>query len=266
MFEAYWGLRESPFRGSVDRRYVYCSTAREEAMARLQFLVDNHRSLGLLVGVAGSGKSLVLDEFRRQQRASGRAAAMVNLLSVDVRAFLWDLATQVGRNPGCNDSPFQLWRTCLDRLEEFRYQRTGAVLLFDDADDVAPEVVPYLVRLLQLDAAGPSGVTVVLATNPKSLGRLPLRLLERCDLRVDLDVWEVDETYQYLQQTLARAGANREVFTPDAARLLHELTAGVPRQIARLAELALVAGAGQQLERIDTATLETVAVELSPVF
>lgn len=266
MFEAYWGLRESPFRGSMDRRYVYCSAAREEAMARLQFLVDQHRNLGLLVGVAGSGKSMVLDEFRRQQRAVGNAAAVVNLLSVDVRAFLWDLATQLGRNPDCTDSPFQLWRMCLDRLEEYRYQRIRTALLLDDADEMAPEMVPYLIRLLQLDAAGPSDITLVLAVDPQSLGRLPRRLLELCDLRVDLDVWEVDETHQYLQQCLARAGANREVFTPDAARLLHELAGGVPRQIARLAELALVAGAGQQLERIDTPTLEAVSAELSTAF
>jgi type II secretory pathway predicted ATPase ExeA len=264
MFEAYWGLREAPFRGLIDRRSIFCSTAREEAMARLQFLADNQRKLGLLVGVAGSGKTLLLDEFRRQQRAVGHATVMVNLLSVDVRAFLWDLATQLGRNPGCLDSPFQLWRMCLDRLEEFRYQRIAATLLLDDADEMTPEIGPYLIRLLQLDTAGTSSITLVLAANSLGLGRLSRRLLDLCDLRVDLDVWEVDETHQFLQQSLARAGANREVFTPDAARLLHELAGGVPRQIVRLAELALVAGAGQQLERIDTGTLESVAAELSP--
>lgn len=266
MFEAYWGLRESPFRGSLDRRSVYCSAAREEAIARLQFLVDNRRRLGLLVGEAGSGKSLLFDEFRRQQRAVGHAAVVVNLLSVDVRAILWDLATQLGRNPGNADSSFRLWRMCLDRLEEFRYQQMSAALLFDDADDLAPEVVPYLMRLLHLDGAGPNCVTLVLATHPQSLGGMPRRLLELCDLRVDLELWEVDETHQFLQQCLARAGAKREIFTPNAARLLHELAGGVPRQIARLAELALVAGAGQQLQRIDTATLESVSAELSPAF
>lgn len=266
MYEAYWGLRESPFRGSLDRRHIDGGIARDEAFARLQFLVDHHRRLGLLVGVAGSGKTMLLDEFRRQQQAVGCAAVMVNLLSVDVRAFLWDLATQLGRNPGCTDSPFLLWRTCLDRLEEYRYQRIAAVLLFDDADEMTPEIVPYLIRLLQLDANGSSFATLALAVNPQGLGRLSRRLVDLCDLRIDLDVWDVGETHQFLQQCLARAGANREVFTPAAARLLHELTGGVPRQIVRLAELTLVAGAGQQLSQIETGTVEAVSVELSPAF
>jgi type II secretory pathway predicted ATPase ExeA len=250
----------------MDRGYIYCSTARDEAMARLQFLVDNHRRLGLLVGVAGSGKTLLFDELRRQQRAIGHAAVVVNLLSVNERTFLWELATQLGRNPGCADSPFHLWRSCLDRLEEFRYQRIATVLLFDDADEMTQDIVPYLIRLLQLDTTKPNLATLVMAVNPQRLVRVSRRLLDLCDLRIDLDVWEVDETYQFLQQSLARAGANREVFSPDAARLLHELAGGVPRQIAHLAELALVAGAGQQLGQIETGTVEAVSAELSLAF
>ena len=52
-------------------------------------------------------------------------------------------------------------------------------------------------------------------------------------------------------------------FTPDALARLHELTDGVPRHINQVAELALLAAAGQGLELVDVHTIETVFDELS---
>ena len=72
MFESHWGLRESPFRDLADPRYFYCSPTHDEALARLQFLVRNHRRLGLLLGTPGSGKTLLLGVFGRQMRAASQ--------------------------------------------------------------------------------------------------------------------------------------------------------------------------------------------------
>ena len=76
MYESHWGLRESPFRGLADPRYFYCSPTHDEALARLSFLVENHRRLGLLLGVPGNGKTLLLNVFGRQLRASGCQVAV----------------------------------------------------------------------------------------------------------------------------------------------------------------------------------------------
>ena len=74
MYTEHWGLRESPFRGSLDPRYFFNSPSHDEALARLQFLVDNQRRLGLMLGAAGSGKSLLLEVFSRRLRGDARLA------------------------------------------------------------------------------------------------------------------------------------------------------------------------------------------------
>ncbi len=262
MYESHWGLRESPFRGFTDPRYFYCSPTHDEALARLSFLIENHRRLGLLLGMPGSGKTLLLRVLARQLQETGYQVAMVNLLSLDARAMMWELATQLNRNPREQETPFQLWRGIMDRIAENRYQQLPTVILLDDVGEANPEVLTHIVRLVNHDLSAESYLTVVLAADPQAQKQLGRRLLELSELRIDLDSWEPDDTLHYLQDSLAKAGSQRPVFAAEAATRLHELTHGVPRQVSNLAEMALLAGAGRQLPEIDAATVESVYEEL----
>ena len=94
------------FADLTDPRYFYCSPTHDEALARLQFLVENQRRLGLLLGMPGSGKTLLLEVFSRQLKAAGHQVALVNLLSLGTREFLWELATQLHRNPSPTGDAF----------------------------------------------------------------------------------------------------------------------------------------------------------------
>ena len=70
MYTKYWGLQESPFRGSLDPRYYFNSPSHDEALARLQFVVENQRRLALTLGDSGSGKSLLLQIYARPTNGS----------------------------------------------------------------------------------------------------------------------------------------------------------------------------------------------------
>src|SRR5262249_35200109 len=133
MLRKHWGLRDSPFRPAIDWRHFFPSPTHEEALARLEFLLADHRRLGLLFGPAGCGKSLVLDVFSRRVRRRGTQVANLSLLRADLREFLWLAAAELGINPDRDDDPFCLWRGILDRLTENRYQQLDTVLLLDDA-------------------------------------------------------------------------------------------------------------------------------------
>ena len=96
MYQAHWGLQESPFRGLLDPKFFYQSPTHEEALARLHFLVDQQRRLGLLVGPSGSGKSLLLEVFAEQLRRHARPVAKLSLLGVEPAEMLWLLAAEWG--------------------------------------------------------------------------------------------------------------------------------------------------------------------------
>jgi hypothetical protein len=62
---------------------------------------------------------------------------------------------------------------------------------------------------------------------------------------------------------LAKAGRHESAFDAPAVERLYELAGGVPRRVRQLAELALLAGAGQQLGCVGPDTVESVYHELS---
>lgn len=262
MYQSHWGLRKSPFYGDLVMQFLHQSPTHEEALARLRFLVENHRRLGLLMGPSGSGKSLVLESFAEQLRRHGRHVAKISLLGVEPLEMLWLLATDFNLNPDPSTSAIALWRAITDRLREFYYQKFEAVVLLDDADCAESQVLAQVARLARHDSSSEAQLTLVLAGQQEKMGRLGEGLLELADLRIDLEPWDQADTANFLKTSLLNAGSKSTVFSESAIDRLYELSHGIPRRAAQLADLSLLAGAGANLQRIDAETVESVYHEL----
>lgn len=262
MVYSYWNLSGSPFPSGIDARQFYQSTSHEEALARMHFLVDQPRRVGLLLGESGVGKSLLFEVFAKQVRSGLRQVISLSLLGITPQDLLWQLASQFRRDVPPQESLFQLWRGVADGLAENRYQNIGTVLLLDDADEAEPEVLLQATRIAQLDLSAATRITIILASQGHKLRNLGRRLLELADLRVDLEPWSEAETIAYLHWALAQAGCAKQIFTGAAKRQIHSLASGVPRRVRQLADMALIAGAGGELDQIDVDVVESVYQEL----
>ncbi|MFZ1932807.1 MAG: AAA family ATPase [Thermoguttaceae bacterium] len=265
MYQAHWGLKEQPFRGCVDAKSFYQSPTHEEALARLNFLVEQHRRLGLLIGPSGSGKSLVLEVFAQQLRRRGRSVAKLSLLGVEPAEMLSLLATEWELPIGLLQSPPVLWRALTNRLIEHRYQQLETVVLLDDVDQADPRTLQHVARLVRFDPSPDMRLTVVLAGRQECLGKLGQSLLSLADLRIDVEPWQRADTEQYVTTLLSQAGRCTPVFAEPAFDRLHELAHGIPRRVSQLAGLALLAGAGQNLSQIDARVVEEAYQELCVV-
>ena len=261
MYESHWGMRDTPFRACDVHRF-YESPTHEEALARLLFLVEHHRRLGLLSGPQGSGKTMLLGVVSEHVRKQGGYVVQVNLLGLGVHDFLAQLATQFGLSLRPTERPLTLWRGIVDRILEHRYERMDTAILLDNADRAEAEVLVQVARLAQHDWSPEARLTLILAGRRERLGQLDESLLELAELRVDIEPWESADTAAYVKTSLAHAGCPEPVFDEPALARLHELTHGIPRRIEQLADLALVAGAGQKLDHIDVEVVESVYQEL----
>lgn len=263
MYLSRWGLTSSPF--ATGGTFFHESVTHEEALARLHFLVDQQRRIGLLLGESGTGKSLLLDVLARQLRADGALVLQANLVGIDVQELLWQLCSQGGVNPNVESTPFWLWRAVLDLLVENRYQRRSTVLLLDDAGEGSPEVLQLISKLVLSDTAPDSRLTIVLATQKRRIGELGRRLLELAELRIEIEAWDLAEVRAYLKSALAHHGCHTQIFIHEAITRLHQLSTGIPRRAKQLADLALVAAAAHDLDLIDAEIIDGVFQELGLV-
>jgi type II secretory pathway predicted ATPase ExeA len=263
MYQSHWGLRESPFGRGVDPRSFYQSPTHEEALARLHFLADGHRRLGLLMGSAGSGKSLVLGVFAAELARRGAQVARLNLVGMEPAEMLAALVERLGGGLETGAPPAIAWRALDDRLAAARYQQLAVVVLLDDADQADRAVLPHLVRLAKSDESPESRLTLILAGQRERIGRLGAPLLDLAELRIDIQPWAPGDTRDFLVHSLSEAGRDAPVFQQPAVARLHELSGGIPRHVRQLADLALVAGAGRQLPEIGRDVIDSVYEELS---
>lgn len=262
MYHLHWGLSDSPFRNRLDARQFHASPAHDEALARLHFLADQRRRLGVLLADPGCGKSLLLEVFAAELRRAGRSVARLSLLGLDPHELCWQLAAAFGLAPREPATTAQLWRKLTDHLHENRYQRIDTVVLLDDADEAAGDVLQQVARLAQSENSTDSRLTIILAADRAHVEGLGNRLLELAELRIDVAPWEYADTVDYITSALRRCGRDRPVFTAAALARLHEVTRGVPRRINQLADLCLLAGAGKDVQQIDVDTVNTVQEEL----
>ena len=263
MYCRYWELTESPFRPGPSPTFFHESPTHEEALARLEFLVEHRRRMGLLLGGAGTGKSLLLEVLARRLRAQRQRVALVNLRGLDPREFLLQIADQLQVALRDLAPTSEIWRALGETLTIARYEQRSTVLLIDAADAASDEVRDQIARLAELDRHPEARLTLVIAARTDHVRRLGERLLELCELRIELDRWSSDETAEFLETSLRKAGRTAPLFTPAAIGELQRLSGGVPRRISQLADLALLAGAGSGASEIDAETVASACQELA---
>jgi general secretion pathway protein A len=255
MYLAHWGLERSPFAAGLAPRLFYEAESQTEALARLRFVVRQGRPMALMAGARGVGKSTLLRRFADQCRREGRRVAVVDLAGLSARELLWQLAAQFAIAPRAGADAATLFANLASFHHTLHWQGEAATLLLDDADQAGPDARSQLVRLARIGGEQ-SRLSLVLATAPHGLDRLGEELLAAIDLRIDVDPWSEVDTIGYVQHALLEAGCDRPAFDDEALSALAALSGGVPRQVNRIADHALLATAAEGRESVDAATIE----------
>jgi general secretion pathway protein A len=234
----------------------------EEALARLKYLDDQRGRVGLLLGAAGTGKTTLLRRFCEVSRRRGLVASLIGGRGCEERSLLSQLSRDWHLSLVTEPHETRIWELLADRLEELRYEQTACLVALDDADLASAAVREQLARLSHLAATSQTQLTVLLASTLEGAGNIGQQWLDQVELRIDLAPWSEEETAEHVAHRLHQSGSAEPIFTDEAITALHELSGGIPRKVDQIAQLALLAGAGQQLSEIDAVTLAEAYQEL----
>ena len=140
-----------------------------------------------------------------------------------------------------------------------------AVLVIDEADMIEDSRVFRVFKsLLGIEYAGKPCLSFLFMGEGSLLASLSAvpTLDQRIEVKCVLEPFLEQETSLYINHRLKAAGCRREVFGLKTTSLIHELTRGIPRQINRLCDLALLVGFVEKTNSIHLETIEALYDEL----
>ena len=269
MYEAHWNLQCRPFDDLFDAKFFVPSSTHQAAVLKLKYHVEHQRGAALLIGANGVGKTRVLAQLDRELPEEFQPLVHVPYPRMSPLELLSFLAGELG----AHEPPVADERAGMDRVIR-RLQRQLAahagqdhrpVVIIDDAHMIDDEsVLESLQMLLNLQQESDAPFGLLLAGQPgfaPRVGRLG-QLNDRIGIRAGLEALDQQESQEYVRRRLKAAGRTQPVFQDNALRKLADHSAGIPRRLNRLCDMALLVGYADGLTTISEELIDDVRMEL----
>lgn len=269
MYTDYWQLNSSPFENNVDTRFYFESESHHASVLKLRYMIENDKGAGLLVGGTGLGKTFVLNVL--SESLDGAFGPFVHLVFPQMSA--GELLSYLAAELNVREESLRRDVSGLDRtiraiqqqISQYNAQGRHPVLLIDEAHMIEDQTTFQALRLLM--NFQPIGLKFSLIFSGQNellsrIRRIP-QLEERLGVKCILRPMSYEETLGYVTHRIRMAGVSRPLFSPDALESLFELSGGIPRQVNRLCDLALLVGLADNSNQVSGDQIEAVSEELT---
>ena len=246
MYENFFRFSHRPFAAAPAADAYLPTASIEQARTTLVRVIDRAEGPGLVVGPAGTGKTLVCQLLAQHFRSRFVVAMLASARLSTRRALLQNILFEL-KLPYRDMDDGELRLSLVDHLEPRSGGNEGLLLLVDEAHTLPLRLLEEVRLITNLVRDGQPRVRLVLAggmaieerlANPK-LESFHQRIAARCYLQP----MGRDETIYYVQEQVRRAGGASELFTDDALRAIHMATDGIPRLVNQLCDHALMLAA-----------------------
>lgn len=266
MYEAYWRLRSKPFEEIDDARACFPVEAQQAAILKLRYAIENRRPAALLTGDTGTGKSLMLGVLESQLPETIAPRARIIYPRLSSQELLSAVSAELtGETPASELSLERLVQQIHHSLRENAEAGRHAVVIIDEAQLLkAPGGWDSLRLLLNVQHGKGSALTLILSAQTSVLpllSRMPAwedRLAVKCLLRP----FSAEESAAYIRHRLFAAGAERDIFEPEALAAMHAICGGSPRRLNRVGDLALLIAFAEDSQSIRAHHIDAVSEEL----
>ncbi|MDA8078649.1 MAG: tRNA (adenosine(37)-N6)-threonylcarbamoyltransferase complex ATPase subunit type 1 TsaE [Nitrospiraceae bacterium] len=265
MYETFYGLKSRPFSKTPDPKFLFLSKNHEEALARLQYAVEE-KELILLTGEVGCGKTTLTRALMDQLGEGYRVITIINPMLTPAQ-FLKTIALRMEIDISANNKA-ELLDAIYARVYQDHEAGVTPVIIIDEAQLIPNKETFEEIRLLtnfQLDYT--NLVALILVGQTDLRRRLShktyLPLKQRIGLFFHLGPIAAHEIRDYVLCRLRTSGREDMLFTDAALSALHRYSGGIPRLINSLATSALLDGFSKEIAVIDEGLIADAARELT---
>jgi len=262
MYEDYYGFSEKPFSLTPDPRYLYRGESHGSAFDLLQYAIARREGFVVVTGDIGTGKTTLCRALLEQiDRATFTALVLNPFLSEEdlLKRILLDFGVVDRGELAARGLARATTQDLVDAIYEFLLglipRKATAVLIIDEAQNLPLPVLEQIRMLSNLETDKEKLLQIILVgqLDLQALLRSPeLRQLDqRVSIRYQLEPLDEEAVGAYVAHRLTVAGGSGAVaFAPDAIRLVHRLSQGIPRLINLICDRALLAAFSVRANRV----------------
>jgi general secretion pathway protein A len=267
MYLTFFGLAEKPFAITPDPRYLYLGARHADALAHLVYGINEAGGFIQLTGEVGTGKTTTIRSLLARAPKNAEIALILNP-NLSPGEFLRSLCEELGL--GVSDGAEHNSKELVDQLNRYllraHSQGRRVVLIVDEAQNLAPEVLEQIRLLTNLETETQKLLQIILIGQPelrRLLGREDLRqLAQRITGRYHLDPLSREETFAYVRHRLRVAGATSDIFTGRALRAVYRVSGGIPRLINIVCDRSLLAAYTQDQHQVPASLVYRAGAEV----
>ncbi|QEM69440.1 AAA family ATPase [Geobacter sp. FeAm09] len=244
MYCDFFGFSEKPFTITPNPHFIYLSGNHREAFAHLLYGIDSHAGFIAMTGEVGTGKTTVLRTLLSQLDPEKYKSALIFNPCLSGEQLLASICRDFGIEPVEKNSFAYLEALNRYLLEQNAAGRT-LVLVIDEAQNLAPEVLEQVRLISNLETEQDKLIQIILAGQPELddvFNRHDLRQLnQRITVRCRLSPMGLDDTTEYISHRVKISGSRIPgLFTPGAVKRIYRFSGGIPRLINVACEQALL--------------------------
>lgn len=266
MYEAFYKLRDKPFRLTPDPAMLFPSKGHKRAMSYLLYGFDKGEGFVMITGAVGTGKTLLIQKLMQELAQRNIAVASIASANLDGEDILPAIASQLGLSYE-GRSKEALLQDLKRHLAALCTRHSHALLVVDEAQTLTPSALEMLRILSNLELGGRALLQIFLIGQTELRRIIISNRLEQLRQRImasyRLEPMEVDESRAYIMHRLHAVGwDNDPKLSPEVFVGVHHASRGIPRKINVIMDRLLLYGYLEELHSLDQAALATVIEEL----
>ena len=265
MYLEYFGFREKPFNVTPDPRFFYSNPVYQETYAGLLYGIRERKGFISLIGEVGTGKTTLLRKLMAELREPVHFVYLcyTTLTFEELLSFICaDLGLVLEEK-----SHLQRIQALNDFLLRVAKEGGTGVLLVDEAQNLADDVLENLRLLSNLETASEKLLQIILVGQPeleRKLAQPKLRQLkQRIAIQGRLGRLKEREVEPFILSRLSAVGyESQSLFTPEAIQRIATYSKGTPRLINVICDNALLIAYSLNQPVVQAEVIEEVARDL----
>jgi len=263
MYTKFFGLKKKPFSLIPDPEFLYLSSKHRKALSTLQYGLMSHAGFTVITGEIGSGKTTLIRSMLDKIKDQCTVGVITNTHSAFGDLLTWVLgAFNIAHDTKSKAERYQLF---VKFITEQSRRRRRVVLIVDEAQNMEIDTLEELRLLSNINVQQEIMLQLILIGQPELVDKLNepqlVQFAQRISIEYHLTPLSFDETETYIDHRLRIAGSQSQIFNKSACAAIFYYSAGVPRLINNICDLAMVFAFANDTKEIGWKTIVEVINE-----